>query len=211
MSVKGLLSAESIEVAALEMIEEGGISGFSFRGLAKRLGCEPMSLYHHHSSKGALMDALVDRVVGELPPLPQGGWRERLTAMARDFRALAWKRPAFFQYLALHRMNTPGGLRWLDGALTAFRSTGLDEESAARLFRIFGYYITGAALDETAGYARGPSAVNPPDAEGLRDYPAVAAAARWFAPDQVDETFDLGLSLLLDGVAQRLGEAGAGS
>lgn len=206
MVAKGRLTAEGIETEALALIETEGVDGFSFRGLSKRLGCEPMSLYHHYPSKAALMDALVDRVMGDLPaPQPPGPWRERLTRMARDFRAMAWRRPAFFQFLALHRLNTPGGLRWLEGALTAFREAGLDEEAAARLFRAFGYYITGAALDETAGYARGPSAVAPPDgAEIARLYPAVAAAAPWFAPDQVEATFELGLGLLLDGIAARV-------
>ncbi|MFZ3006392.1 MAG: TetR/AcrR family transcriptional regulator C-terminal domain-containing protein [Phenylobacterium sp.] len=206
MVAKGRLTADGIETEALALIEAEGVDGFSFRGLSKRLGCEPMSLYHHYPSKAALMDALVDRVMGELPaPQPPGPWRERLNRMARDFRAMAGRRPAFFQFLALHRLNTPGGLRWLEGALTAFREAGLDEEGAARLFRAFGYYITGAALDETAGYARGPSAVAPPDgAEIARLYPAVAAAAPWFAPDQMETTFELGLGLLLDGVAARV-------
>jgi AcrR family transcriptional regulator len=206
MATKGRLSREGIELAALELIEAEGLEGFSFRGLSKRLGCEPMSLYHHYPSKAALMDALLDRVIGELPaPPPPAPWRERLSRMAYDFRAMAWRRPAFFQFLALHRLNTPGGLRWLDGALGAFREAGLDDETAARMFRAFGYYITGAALDETSGYARGPSAVNPPgEAEIARAYPSVLAAAPWFAANQIDATFGLGLDLLLDGVAARL-------
>ncbi|WP_332764699.1 TetR/AcrR family transcriptional regulator [Phenylobacterium sp.] len=206
MVARGRLTADGIESAALALIEAEGVDGFSFRGLSKHLACEPMSLYHHYPSKAALMEALVDRVMGELrAPQPAGPWRERLTQMAHDFRAMAWRRPAFFQFLALHRLNTAGGLRWLDGALAAFREAGLDEEAAARLFRVFGYYITGSALDETSGYGRGPSAVNPPDAaEIARLYPAVAAAAPWFAPNQMDTTFDMGLDLLLDGVAARL-------
>lgn len=199
------LSRERIEATALSLIEDEGLPAFSFRKLAARLGCEPMSLYHHHASKAHLLDALLDRVIGELPaPPPPGPWRQRLGDMARDFRAMAWRHPAFFQYLALHRLNTPTALRWLDGALTAFKEAGLDDETAARLFRAFGYYLTGAVLDETSGYARGPSAVTPPSNEVIaRDFPAVAAAGRWFQPDQVEATFEMGLNIFLDGVARR--------
>ena len=117
----------------MALIEEDGLPAFSFRKLAARLGCEPMSLYHHHPSKAHLLDALLDRVIGELPaPPPPGPWRARLGDMARDFRAMAWRHPSFFQYLALHRLNTPTALRWLDGALTAFKDTGLNDEDAAR-------------------------------------------------------------------------------
>ena len=200
------LNREVIEIEALSLIEDEGLPAFSFRKLAARLGCEPMSLYHHHASKAHLLDALLDRVIGELPAPPSPGpWRDRLAGMARDFRAMAWRHPAFFQYVALHRLNTPTALRWVDGALTAFQEAGLDDEAAARLFRAFGYYITGAALDETSGYARGPSAVEPASDETVaRDFPAVATAGRWFQPSEVETTFETGLAILLDGVERRL-------
>jgi AcrR family transcriptional regulator len=203
---RATLSRDSIETAALAVIEEEGLDGFSTRRLAQALGCEAMSIYHHFPSKAHLLDALVDRVVGELPaPQPPAPWRERLWKMSMDFRAMAHRHPAFFRYMAVHRMNTPAGLRWLDGALAAFREAGLSDEDAVRLFRGFGYYIIGGALDETSGYAKGPSALNPPSNEEIgRSFPNVAAAARWFAPGQVDATFELGLNVLLDGVAARL-------
>lgn len=206
-SPRARLSRDLIEGEALTLIEDEGLPAFSFRKLAARLGCEPMSLYHHHASKAHLLNALLDRVIGELPaPPPPAPWRERLGDMARDFRAMAWRHPAFFQHLASHRLNTPAALRWLDGALTAFKDAGLDDESAARMFRAFGYYITGAALDETSGYARGPSAVEPVSDEVIaRDFPAVAAAGRWFQPAEVEATFETGLAILLDGVERRLG------
>lgn len=200
------LTREGIETAALALIEADGLEAFSTRRLAQVLGCEAMSIYHHFPSKAHLLDALVDRVVGELPaPQPPAPWRARLTAMAQDFRAMAHRHPAFFRYMATHRMNTAAGLRWLDGALAAFREAGLTDEDAVRLFRGFGYYIIGGALDETSGYAKGPSALNPPSNEEIgRDFPNVARAGRWFAPDQRDATFELGLEVLLDGAAARL-------
>lgn len=203
---RGKLSKEAIELAALALIEEEGLSAFSFRKLAARLGCEAMSLYHHYQSKARLLDALLDRVIAELPaPPPPGPWRERLAGMARDFRRMALRHPAFFNYVALHRLNTGTALRWLNGALTAFAEAGLSPEDATRFFRAFGYYITGAALDETSGYGRGPSAVEPVSDEVIvRDFPAVAAAARWFRPEEREATFETGLRVLLDGVEARL-------
>ncbi|MDQ0463529.1 AcrR family transcriptional regulator [Caulobacter ginsengisoli] len=199
------LTRDGIESAALQLIEQDGLEAFSTRKLAQMLGCEAMSIYHHFPSKAHLLDALVDRVVSDLPaPQPPAPWRERLTRMAQDFRAMAHRHPVFFRYMATHRMNTPAGLRWLDGALAAFREAGLSEEDAVRLFRGFGYYIIGGALDETSGYAKGPSALNPPSNEEVaRDYPNVAAAGRWFAPGERDATFELGLNILLDGVTAR--------
>jgi AcrR family transcriptional regulator len=208
-SVKRGLTAAIIEDAALAAIEADGLEVFSLRRLSARLGCEPMSLYHHFPSKAHLMDALVDRLMGELEiPSATLPWRERLVRLAHDFRQMACRHPAFFQYLALHRLNTPGALRWLDGALNAFRDIGVDAETATRLFRGFGYYITGAALDETAGYAKGPSARVPLSEQEIgQTFPAVAGAAAYFRPDQFDATFQLGLGLMLDGLALQLGQA----
>ena len=63
------------------------------------------------------------------------------------------------------RLNTRLGLRWLNETLELCAASGLPGEQSVRLFRTFGYYLNGAILDETAGYARGPSTIEPvPDA-----------------------------------------------
>jgi len=199
------LSRELIEIEALAEIEAHGLQDFSLRKLATRMGCEPMSLYHHFPSKAHLMDALVDRVMGTLPaPRKNLAWRARITALVYEYRDMAHRHPAFFHYLALHRLNMPTGLNWLNRTLEAFASAGFGQEETARLFRIFGYYIVGAALDETSGYAKGPSAREPVPNESIaRDYPAVGAAGPYFASSQFDRTFKEGLEILLDGMEAR--------
>ena len=208
---KESLSAERIERAALALIEIGGVEGFSTRKLAAELGCEAMSIYHYFPSKGHLMDALVDRVMGEemevLEPDP-AHWRKRLEAAARQWRAMALRHPHFFGFLAMHRLNTPKALRWLDGILALFASTGLSHEAGVRMFRAMGYYLGGALLDETQGYARGPSTVEPvPEDVMARDYPHVVLAGKWFQPTQWERTFDLGLKVILDGIERTVAEA----
>jgi AcrR family transcriptional regulator len=206
------LSAERIEIAALELIEAQGLASFSLRKLAARLGCEAMSIYHYFPSKGHLMDALVDRVVAEFPPLPDDRlpWRERLRQVARNWRRVFVSRPNFFIFMATHRLNTPAALRMLDRLIGMFGEGGMDREAAVRLFRAIGYYLMGAGLDETAGYARGPSTVKPlPDDVMKRDFPNVHAAAPYFRPSEWDRTFELGLDLMLRGVAQLVEEEGS--
>ena len=198
------LTKERIETAALKLIENDGLASFSTRKLAEKLGCEAMSIYYHFPSKAHLMDALLDRVLAEteMPPrdLP---WLERLRRMAHAMRATALRRPQFFQFVALHRLNTPGGLRALEEVIGAFRDAGFSDEKMARLFRAFSYYVIGAALDEAAGYAKGPSAAEPvPDDVFLRDYPTVAAVGPYFRPEHHKATFETGLEILLEGIAR---------
>jgi hypothetical protein len=73
----------------------------------------------------------------------------------------------------------------------------------ARLFRVVGYYIAGAALDEAAGYAKGPSAMEPvPDDVAARDYPLITAVNPYFKPSEREASFALGLEILLGGIAR---------
>jgi AcrR family transcriptional regulator len=197
------LTKERIERAALKLIERDGLAAFSTRKLAHALGCEAMSIYHHYPSKAHLMDALLDRTIRAMPAAPEGGWIERLRSVAHNIRDMALAQPEFFQFMALHRMNTPTALRWLDGCIAMFGAGGFDAEATARLFRSFSYYVMGAALDETAGYANGPSAAEPVDSEAIsRDYLNVASVAPFFRPAERLKTFDTGLEMLLDGIAR---------
>jgi len=194
------LSRERIELAALDLIEAGGLQAFSIRKLAAELHCEAMSIYHYFPSKGHIMDALVDHVIDEFPPFPDPSlpWKERVSQIGRDWRRTTTRRPNLFLFVATHRMNTPKALAYLDAVIALFGDGGLDEETAIRVFRSFGYYLMGAGLDETAGYARGPSTVAPvPQDVMQREYPHVAAAGRYFRPEEFDRTFEFGWSLLI--------------
>lgn len=197
---RGKLSREMIEGAAFEVIEREGLSGFSMRKLAARLGCEAMSIYHHFPSQTHLYEALVDRLIGSIKmPDPDLPWRERMRMAVLDYRRLGREHPAFAIYLLSYRMNSPTCLAYLNGIIGLFNDGGFDQEMAARLFRAIGYYLGGAVLDETAGYAKGPSAVTTVSEEELvRDFPNVAAAGRYFRMTEFDKTFDLGLEMLLD-------------
>ena len=76
-----------------------------------------------------------------------------------------------------------------------------DRERSARGFRALGYYLMGAALDETSGYALGPSAAEPVDDAYIAEHcPRLAAAAPYFGQAHWDRTFALGLAALIDGM-----------
>jgi AcrR family transcriptional regulator len=206
------LSTDRIEAATLELIERDGLEAFSTRKLAAELGCEAMSIYHYYPSKAHLLDALFDRLIGGIPPVdPALPWRKRVEALAFAYRAMAHRHPRFFPFIALHRHNTRVGLAWLERMLAVFRDAGLDTETAARFFRIVGYYVIGGVLDETSGYARGHSSVAPvPEAQVERDYPLVTAVNRYFKPAEHERTFRLGLDALLDRVEAAAAARGGG-
>ncbi|TPI41753.1 TetR/AcrR family transcriptional regulator [Mesorhizobium sp. B3-1-9] len=197
---RGKLSREMIEDAAFEVIEREGLSGFSMRKLAARLGCEAMSIYHHFPSQAHLYEALVDRQMSRLV-IPDNSlpWRERARVGMLEFRRVATEHPAFAPFIVVYRMNSPPCLAKLNAIIGLFEDGGFGPELSARLFRAAGYYLMGAILDETAGYAKGPSAVTTvSDEELARDYPSVIKAGAYFGAGGFDKTFELGLEMFLD-------------
>ncbi len=189
----------------MALVDREGLGGLSTRRLGDELGCEAMSIYHHFPSKAHLMDALVDLMLAEarVPLSNEAGWLERLRQAAHGFRAMALQHPKFFPFFAVHRLNTPSGVAFIDGVIGILREAGFSDRDAARYFREIGYYLTGAALDETAGYAKGPSAAEPVSNETIaQNFRHLAAAAPYFQPAHFQATFETGLEMLLEGVKQ---------
>lgn len=193
------LTRERIIEAALAVIEDEGLPGFSTRKLGERLHVEAMSIYHHFPSKQHLLDALVDHAIGtvdvpEPGPDPQASMRLAMLS----YRAMAHRFPALFPLVAVHRLNTRAGVLFIERILAVVRAAAPDAESAARSFRAIGYFLIGACLDETSGYARGPSAAEPVPEQFVRDRcPHLFEVAPYFQQRHWDATFEFGMHLLI--------------
>jgi len=193
------LSRERIVSAALVLVDRDGLEALSMRRLGSELGREAMSLYHFFPSKQHLVDALVDHAVAAIEfPRASLAPLEQMRQLMRNYRAMAHRFARLYPMLAVHRLNTPTGVRFIERVLTIATQIVGDEELAARSFRTLGYYLGGACVDETMGYSKGPSAAEPVDGEFIaRECPHLARAARFFQRDQWDKTFELGMNAML--------------
>jgi AcrR family transcriptional regulator len=194
------LTRDRIVAEAVVQIDRDGLAGFSTRRLGEALGVQAMSLYHHFPSKAHVLDAVMEHVIGDFAFAPDDApLDDRLRTAMRSYRQVALRFPGFFPYFAVHRMNMPVGIAFIDKVIRLFNEAcPADPERASRLFRIAGYYLNGVGLEEAMGYGRGPSAQNPAPGEWVaREFPAVAAAGRWFAPAEHEKTFELGMDILM--------------
>ena len=193
------LTRERIVEAALAVIEEDGLAAFSTRKLGQRLRCEAMSIYHHFPSKQHLLDALVEHAIASVEvPEPGPDAEARLRRTLDSYRAMARRWPALFPLVALHRLNMPAGIRFIESVLRLLHAKMQDAELTARHFRALGYYLIGAGLDEAAGYAKGPSAAEPVDDDFIaREAPHLAMVAPYFAPSQWQQTWQVGVDALI--------------
>src|ERR1700722_11451930 len=85
------LSREGITAAALAVVDAEGIEGLTMRRVAEELDTGAASLYAHFSDKEEIVEAVVDRVIGEVP-LPERidpeRWQAQLKQIALDSRAV---------------------------------------------------------------------------------------------------------------------------
>ena len=205
------LSPERIVEAAVEVADEGGLDAVSMRSVARRLGVEAMSLYHHVPSKAALLDGLADRFYAAIgDPAPGAGWREALRANAaatlRELHAHPWA-------LALVDGRATPGIPLLahhDAVLGALRSGGLSDVLAVHAYSLVDAFVFGTALVErNLPFAPADGAAE--FTEGL-ELPAglphlAAVVVSLMSGDDYDYTgeFEWGLEAVLDGIERRLG------
>ncbi|MEJ2890739.1 TetR/AcrR family transcriptional regulator [Actinomycetospora aeridis] len=155
------LSHDAVLTAARTVFAERGLPGLSMRSVAGALGVAPNALYSHVADKNALVDALLDDVLGALtPPAPDtdpvGGLR---AVMLATFDLLAEHPDLVPLYLARQGARGPHA-RALGAAMVVLLARlGLDDAAAGRVVR--------ALIVSTLGYAALATAddanLNPPE------------------------------------------------
>jgi AcrR family transcriptional regulator len=192
------LDRERIAAAAFEHVDRVGVESFSLRTLAGELRVEPMSLYHWFPSKAHLLEELMERVLAEMEVPMEGTLGERLAGACRSFRKAIVAHPGFASYALRHRFNSQVGLRVLERFLEMFHEAGGGPEVAAGLFRFTIHWMMGFCLDETGGFAKGPSAIEPVPGDVIRrDFPRVAQLEPFNGPEHFDALFEAGLARVI--------------
>src|SRR5688500_10680999 len=89
------LDRATVVAAARRLIEEGGLERLTMRRLAAELEVLPNALYSHVVDKAALLDAVLDDVLGSIPvpATARGDWRRGLRTLMADTRAVLLAHP----------------------------------------------------------------------------------------------------------------------
>lgn len=211
MAPRTPLSRERIVDAAAAVADRDGLGGVSMRTVGRALGVEAMSLYHHVASKDDLLDALADWAMArvDLPDLDTP-WRAAMRERARSARAVFSAHPWALGLVESRR--TPGSalLRHHDTVLGCLRRNGFSVPLAAHAFSVLDSYVYGFVLTEqNLPFEAGEAAEEFVDSMDLPvdAYPhlgeMMATLVVGGGYSYADE-FDVGLELILDGLAARL-------
>jgi len=131
------LSRDEILAAALAIVDAEGFTALSMRRLARELGVEAMSIYHHVRDKRALLGGVVElslRTEAPASPRPGIAWQDVVVIMVRAFRRTLVAHPNVLPLMAAHP-PLPGesSAAYVEVPLRYFLDNGLPEKKAARL------------------------------------------------------------------------------
>jgi hypothetical protein len=188
-----------------------------------------MSPYRYVGSKDELIVLMADAVYGEsrYPQFGPQGWRARLELGARTLWALFRRHPWLALLNPLTRpVASPSLIVHAEWALSALDGLGLDPHGMRNLLVVSYGYVQGIATsieheaeaeaasglsDEQWNRAQAPALGN--IARSGR-HPTFARVNRGLARNRdsldLDEVFNLGLQVLLDGIEARVGRSAGG-
>src|SRR3712207_196487 len=127
------LSRRRVLEEAVRFADREGLEALTMRRLGAELGVEAMSLYNHVPNKSALLDGMVEVLLGELKiPSENGDWEERTREGYRAFRRLAHEHPNVFPLLVERPPETLDGAWLVEEFLQTLRDAGFGAEEALR-------------------------------------------------------------------------------
>lgn len=200
------LDRDRIAAVALALIDSLGLDGCSMRRIGQELGVEAMALYHHFKSKGELLDAVQELLIGEIempdpasaPPI------ERIRRSMRSYRQIAVRHPRAFTLLAARRFNTPRAFDIYEQLLLMYAECGLAPQQQAWWFRLMGGFVNGAGMAYVASieHIPEPTKLQLQHAPQTIALPHVAAVAPFLRIEGLDAAFEFGLDVLLGALAR---------
>jgi TetR/AcrR family tetracycline transcriptional repressor len=177
-----------IVTRAVALLDAYGLGDLSMRRLGGELGVQPSALYHHFANKQTLLAAVADEVLrlGARPaPRADRSWDEVVRHVCGELRdAMLAYRDGAELVATVHAFGL-GGLQPGTRLEATLRAAGLDDQLASAGARTLLHYVFGHAADEQA-------------------YLQAGSAGAIDGPPRTVSDFDLGLSMIVDGLRGRV-------
>lgn len=212
------LTREAVLAEAMRIADADGLAAVSMRSVARALGVEAMSLYHHVASKEAVLDGMVDRVFTEFHlPVVGADWRAEMTERSTSARAVLKRHPWAVGLMDARRNAGFETLTHHDAVIGCLREAGFSWKLAATAFALLDAHLYGFLVQELslpfdgeadlADLAESISASLP---EGVLPYFRDFAVEVALQPGyDFGAEFEIGLELILEGLAARLDASAA--
>ncbi|MEV5885451.1 TetR/AcrR family transcriptional regulator C-terminal domain-containing protein [Streptomyces sp. NPDC052020] len=214
------LDRDRIVEATVRLLDAEGLARFSMRRLAAELNVTAMSVYWYVDTKDDLLELALDAVMGEfrLPAADTGeDWRDRLRALAREYRGLLVRHPWVSPLAGTFLNIGPNYLAFSRAVQGVVRRTGVPEHRVmsviAAVFQfVYGYgtleghFLAGAAAAGLAPddyYRQAMSEVTgvPQAAEVIEESKKIMAVRGGeTVAEMMERDFEYALDLLIAGI-----------
>ncbi|MFI6055077.1 TetR/AcrR family transcriptional regulator [Streptomyces violascens] len=207
------LSRERIVRSAIQLADADGLDAVSLRKVATVLDVRPMRLYGYIASKEELLDLMVDAVHAEIRPVGDG-WREVLRSLAETTRHAVHEHEWLADLLGGRPQLGPHALATGEAVMAALGD--VDVDAVMPVVSAVNAFVIGAVRRETAerraeratgmDEKRWQATLGPYLVRTFATgrFPALATVVRDAAHLDADQTFQIGLGFLLDGIEARI-------
>jgi TetR/AcrR family tetracycline transcriptional repressor len=198
------LTRERIVTAAIGVVDREGLSALSMRRLGAELGVDPMAVYYHVPNKDALLDAIVEAVMGTIDLTVDDSSspaEERIVGAARAYRDAMLAHANALPIVLTRGPRTRNSMRPVELLIGILRDAGLPPSRA-----MAGMNAIAATVRGTIGMvADNASELSPQELEALAaeypadEFPNLREAASCPA-DFLNEDFEFGIRALARGL-----------
>jgi AcrR family transcriptional regulator len=203
------LSRDRILAAAVALADRDGLDVLSMRRLGSELGVQAMSLYNHVPNKDALLDGMLERVLGEVElPVPGGDWEAELRRSTLSMHDVL-HRHSWACGLVMAPARWPGAMgaraRYIEALLATLREGGFTPELAYHAYHSLDAHAVGFTMWELGHSITDDAAVEDVRREIERGaFPYLREHAREHDVEH-EGAFAFGLELLLNGLRRLRG------
>ncbi|MFI9116393.1 TetR/AcrR family transcriptional regulator [Streptomyces venezuelae] len=184
---KPLLDRVRITTTALELVDEQG--DFSVPQIARRLGVQTASVYHHVDGRDGIVELLRERVCAAIDSgtLDERPWETAVAAWARSYRAAFAAHPKAIPLLTTSPVRAPRVLEQYEKAVALLLDAGFALPDVMPVIIALENLALGSALDMAA-----PEAMWELTDEAAT--PQLARALAAVAGGPTDRSFELALA-----------------
>ncbi|MBT2441490.1 TetR/AcrR family transcriptional regulator C-terminal domain-containing protein [Streptomyces sp. ISL-36] len=185
-----LLDRERITTTALRLVDEQG--EFSVPQIARKLGVQTGSLYHHVDGRGGVVELMRERVCDAIDggTLDLEPWDAAMAAWARSYRSAFAAHPRVIPMLMTSPVRAPKVLAQYERAVGRLLAAGFGKADVMNVIVALENLVLGSALDLAAPETMWEL---PDDATT----PLLAEALAAAGPARADAAFELALGAFL--------------
>lgn len=207
------LNRDKIVAVVRELLEQEGITAVSTRTIGEALDVHPTALYRHFRDMDELLreaaDSIMVDLVSDMPEPGSGAGLDGVEVLCRRLRATLMAYPGAARVMAPGPSRMENERALTERMLALLTAAGLSDKDAVYAYHaLIEFTVGSAAIDSIdAGSAADEAAKHRTWRSDYltrspAEYPATSRLANDLYPP-MEEQFDFGLTLLLDGLRQR--------